>query len=286
MKIIRPLSLIVLLLFVGCNNVAEPVEEMTTPVEWKFSVGTASRTSLGELDADNRRPIYWSAGDCIAINGVTSAPLGNLGEGVKYATFSFEKVLIPPYNVIYPASLYKDESTITLPTRRYTTPEAFEAPMAVCVEEDNVASLHHICAAIKLTLVKSHETAFSDKYPIKYVKFEGNNKEQVSGDFGLDYTTQTLTSLVEAPQEGYISDTRVVRTALSCTLTDEPVTLYIIVPAMEYANGFTIKIYNTQGHRMACTKSSAVTLAPGEIYTLPQVAYHPTYTEIEVGTGM
>ena len=282
MKIIRPLSLLALiLLFVGCNN--NPTEEsVETPTKWYYSV-VASRTALGDLDENNRRPIYWRDGDCIAINGVVSDPLSGVGEVARSATFAFNEQPTPPYSVLYPASIYKDPETITLPVRREVSLETFNAPMAVLVDEEGGAALHHLCAAVRLPLVKEPTNSFSDKYPLKYVKFEGNEKEQISGDFGIDYDTRTLTSLIPPPKENYTHDSRYVRTFLNCTLTDEVTMLVIVVPAIEYAKGFTIKVYNTKGHYMECKKRSAITLAPGEIYTLPVTPYDPTYTEVEVG---
>lgn len=283
MRIIQPLSLLsALMLFVGCNdNVNENIEQAMAE-KWYFTLDT-SRTILGDADADGRRPLYWSNGDCIAINGLTSEPLADIGDTAQAATFAFSEEPSLPYNILYPASIYTDATSVTLPMKREISPEVFDVPMAAFVEEDGAVHIRHICAAIKLPLVRSTKTVYSDKYPVRYIKFEGNAKEQVSGLFEIDYATRTLTSLIDPPQDGYYHESRWSRTYINHTLTDETTTVYLVVPAVEYAAGFTITIYNTQGHGMECKKSSAVTLSPGEIYTLPQVAYHPTFTEIEVG---
>lgn len=284
MKNIRLLSLLALMLSVGCNDTSRDNIEPTAPEKWYFTVGASSRTSLGDADENNRRALYWSEGDRIAINGIVSDPLADIGTASKYATFAFNEQPAAPYNVLYPASIYTDPTTVTLPLKRTITPASFDVPMATFVEESGDVTMHHLCAAIKLPLVKSHETIYSDKYPLKYIKFEGNNKEQVSGRFEIDYTTQTLTSLVPPPAEGYYHESRWSRTFVDFTLTDDVVTIYLVVPANTYENGFTITIYNTAGFGMRCTKPSSVTLSPGEIYSLPTVAYYPTFTEHEAGT--
>lgn len=281
MRTILPFGLAMLMLLVGCNNV-DVVEENIIN-KWYLTVNASSRTSLGDADESGRRPLYWSNGDCIAINGIASDPLADIGEEARAATFAFSEEPSYPYNMLYPASIYTDATSVTLPLKREIKPEVFDVPMAALVEEGGEIAMHHICAVIKLPLVRSTETVYSDKYPVRYIKFEGNAKEQVSGLFEIDYATRTLTSLIDPPQDGYYHESRWSRTYINHTLTDETTTVYLVVPAIEYAAGFTITIYNTEGHGMDCKKSSAVTLSPGEMYTLPQVAYHPTFTEIEVG---
>ena len=287
MKKIRPLSLLALILFVGCNNnTIEGMlgDEVVEPqFKWYYSVAS-SRTALGDVDENGHRAIYWRDGDCLAINGIVSDPLSGVGEGARSATFAFYEQPTPPYSLLYPASIYKDSETITLPVRREVSLETFDAPMAALVDAEGAASLHHICAAVRLPLVKDPTNSFSAKYPLKYVKFEGNNKEQISGNFAIDYATQTLTSLVPPPADGYYNDSRYVRTYIDCTLTDEVSMLVIVVPAVEYTKGFTIKVYNIKGHYMECVKKTPVTLAPGQIYTLPTTKYSPTSTEFEAGT--
>ena len=62
-----------------------------------------SRTQLGEKSGD-LYPLYWSEGDAIAINGVTSTALGAEFDGYATANFNFaDATLARPYNIVYPA---------------------------------------------------------------------------------------------------------------------------------------------------------------------------------------
>ena len=56
-----------------------------------------SRTQLGERNADGKYPLYWSAGDQIAINGAPSKALEANYDGNTAATFSFDAVLAAPF---------------------------------------------------------------------------------------------------------------------------------------------------------------------------------------------
>ena len=58
-----------------------------------------SRTQLGAV-ADGVYPVYWSAGDQIAINGVASNALASSDEGKANATFTFANDIVRPYNVV------------------------------------------------------------------------------------------------------------------------------------------------------------------------------------------
>ena len=52
----------------------------------------ASRTQLGDKDAEGKYPLFWSAGDAIAINGVASQPLAASFDGLASASEIFWNV--------------------------------------------------------------------------------------------------------------------------------------------------------------------------------------------------
>ncbi|MCQ2154552.1 MAG: hypothetical protein MJY55_01885 [Bacteroidales bacterium] len=74
------------------------------PQESKVNVGPA-----GE------RQLYWNEGDCLAWNGTASNELTGVVAEQRSATFTFPGVIATPYNLLYPASFYKNASKITLP---------------------------------------------------------------------------------------------------------------------------------------------------------------------------
>ena len=61
-----------------------------------------SRTQLG-AEADGVYPLYWSEGDCISVNGVTSEALTAEQAGQAAATFTVN-VVADNYNITYPAT--------------------------------------------------------------------------------------------------------------------------------------------------------------------------------------
>ena len=73
-----------------------------------------TRTSLG-ASVDGARKVYWSDGDQIAVNGVESEALADIGAETASAEFIFESALQTPFNILYPASIYASEGSVTLP---------------------------------------------------------------------------------------------------------------------------------------------------------------------------
>ena len=61
-----------------------------------------TKTHIG-AKAEDAYPLYWSAGDQIAINGVASHPLTEAAHGQASAEFIFDGELAYPYNLVYPA---------------------------------------------------------------------------------------------------------------------------------------------------------------------------------------
>ena len=93
-----------------------------------------SRTHLGEK-AEGVYPLYWSTGDQIAVNGVTSAALTESSNGNADAYFSFESAVERPFNIVYPAP--SEEAYIVTETQKETVKEIDPATGAeVEVEKD------------------------------------------------------------------------------------------------------------------------------------------------------
>ena len=274
-KIFFPIVIMATLLVAGCakENLVEPqtpqqdVPGQTGVTELSASVELPTKTVLQD-DAK----VLWTNGDMITVNGTQSAAL-EFEEPVGEATFSFETVVTPPYKAVFPASIYKDESTVTLPAYQTYQKGSFSAsasPMAAFSETSSL-KFNHLCAVIKLTV-----KAGAEHNSIAYVDFYGKNGEQVSGDFSINYETPSLsgTSTAEADKK--------VRYKVFKTLGEEPFVMYLVVPAQEYANGYTIKLLDDKGHFMEQSKASAATLEAGKIYEMPAFDFVPTGTDLDV----
>lgn len=98
-------------LLAGCHKEME--ENAPTKMEGKtyLTVSTAqtaidpeSKTHMGD-NGTSTHPVYWSNGDRIAVNGMASDELSGLDEETQSVTFAFtDKILTPPYNILYPVS--------------------------------------------------------------------------------------------------------------------------------------------------------------------------------------
>ena len=266
----------VLLLAVGCQSVEN---EIVLPKQTTNSITiglTQTKTSLGTLE-NGVRKIFWSNGDCIAANGSTSSEAIFDAENSSVATFDFESELTYPLNILYPASFYKDASTITLPAVQAAATASFATntlPMATSVASvGDAIKLSHLAGVIRLQLKAQKDRDNT----IRKVEFAGNDGEQVSGDFLIDYNAVTLTPTSEAEADKKVA-TRVMETLTVDTITD----IFIVVPAQEYKNGFSVRVINSSGHYMDKKKSSGVKIRNGEILTMPEMEFIPNGTLINV----
>ena len=69
-----------------------------------------TKTILGDAQGDVR-PVLWSKGDQISVNGVASQALDIESNAVS-ADFTLNAELTAPYSIIYPATMVKDGSSV------------------------------------------------------------------------------------------------------------------------------------------------------------------------------
>lgn len=259
------------LLVAGCvkENLVEPDVPQSGVTVLTANVDAATRTVLQDDEK-----VLWTNGDKINVNGVESAAL-ELEEAAASAQFTFEGLLESPYKAVFPSSIYKDATTVTLPAYQTYKEGSFSESASPMAAVSSTASLEfsHLCAVIKLTVNMSDGSEHDN---IEYVDFYGKNNEQVSGDFSINYETLSLsgTSTEEADKK--------VRYKVSKTLGEESFVMYIVVPAQEYASGYTIKVLDDKGHFMEKSKASGQTLKAGKIYDMPEFDFVPTGTDLDV----
>lgn len=237
-----------------------------------------SRTTLGE-SIDGKRSLYWSAGDRIVADGVTSADAQFEGEKSSVAVFDFGDVALDyPSNILYPAAFYKDEATVTLPNVQSATINGEIAtntiPMACVATASEKPKLQHLAGVIHLQLRAENDTHNNN---VRKVEFWGNDEEQVSGDFAIDYTTTTLTAT--SVKQALKKTSALVTGELSADVVTD---VFVVVPAREYKNGFTVCVINEAGHFLEKVKPSSVTIHKGEILKQPEIVFIPTGTLIGV----
>ena len=258
------MAIMATLLVSGCVK-----EEMQSGVT-VLTAGIETKTVL-----QNDEVVLWTNGDKVNVNGVESAAL-ELAQPSASAAFTFDAVLNNPYCAVFPASIYKDATIVTLPaTQKYVAGTFAQnaSPMAAYTTTGDNLRFQHLCAVLKLTVTKPADSEHND---IAYVEFYGKNGEQVSGDFTIDFASMTLTGASTAEADKKVCYN------VSSEFVDGALTLYVVVPAAEYSNGYTVKVVDAQGHYMEQSKKSAQTLAAGRVYEMPAFEFVPAGTQLDV----
>jgi hypothetical protein len=268
-------------LLAGCAK-----EEIKAPVGDGHSLTITLGQTKTHMDgaAGTSHKIYWSNNDKIAVNGNESDALTGLGDTESTATFHFATPLSgTPYNIVYPASIYKNASTVTLPALQTYKDGGFADgmyPMAGYSADGSSISINHLCAIVKVA-VKRSSAGGADTDNLVSVTFRGKADEQVSGDFSINYGTATLTGSSSAAAD---KEVRVVKNLE--TSTSEAVVYYIVVPAQNYASGISITVQDVNGDTMT-KESGAANLAAGKLYTPAELEFVPSGTAsgIEIATA-
>ena len=100
-------------------------EEMQSGVT-VLTAGIETKTVL-----QNDEVVLWTNGDKVNVNGVESAAL-ELAQPSASAAFTFDAVLNNPYCAVYPASIYKTATTITLPARMLRRWQHIQQRVIIC----------------------------------------------------------------------------------------------------------------------------------------------------------
>ena len=218
-----------------------------------------TKLTLGALDNETHvRPTYWDNGDAVCCNGVVSEALSGIAAQTRTASFTFNEPLSEPYNILYPASIWKSASEIELPAISKVIPMAGQGT--------TIAALTGI---IKLSLAAGTDTDEIMKVVIS------SPTAQLSGAFSIDYATGTITGQSSADADKSVSK------SVSKVLPAEGVAeVFIPVPAGTY--GFTARIIDVMGHYMDVTTTSAKTIVAGQVSAFPTVTFQPTGTQVDI----
>ncbi|MBP5397224.1 MAG: calcineurin-like phosphoesterase C-terminal domain-containing protein [Bacteroidales bacterium] len=229
-----------------------------------------SKTSLGPSSGGSRK-VFWSNGDRIRVNGVASDALSGIPEESTSADFTFDGVINPPMNILYPSSFYKNAEYITLPaTQSYAagTIATNTVPMSgYKATAGSGASLRTLTALVRISVSKNSGVTAST---LTKVTFKGNDGEQIVGDFAINYQTGTLTATTTAENKKSVSMSP--NQALSTTATE----IILSVPARTYAKGFSISLEDNYGRSLTKTKSTSVTLQAGNMANMTAFTFVPS----------
>ena len=256
MKKYMILAALTAILFAGCTK--EPVSKESAPAGTTF---TATMTPLTKASIDRSKvTILWNAGDQICVNGSLS---NALTETAETAVFTFEDELKAPYKAIYPASYYKDASSITLPGE--LTAEGLNLALGAFSEKGSNLRFSALTALLQVSV-----TVGDTPRTLKEIVLKGLNKEQVSGEFGINYVSHALTGKSTAAAD------KEVKIVVGQALSAEPVIVYIPIPAGEYTSGYQVDFIDSEDKIMR-KSVSARTLNAGELRVMPELAFAPNY---------
>ena len=175
-------------------------------------------------------PLYWSAGDKIAINGVSSEALTEEAHGKTVASFVLNGEPTYPYNLTYPApaegvvAAEGKQAVTFLANQNYEAGTFAEGatPMYGYVEaEGDAVELHHL-AGVLCFAPKGEATLTSMTISAQYGKIAGN--------FDLNCTDGTLVAHEDA------TNTITVSFGEGLALGAEATPIYVALPAGEYGD--------------------------------------------------
>ena len=225
--------------------------------------GTVLNASLSTLTktAIDGVKVTWTEGDAINVNGANSYPIT---EAAATAKFEFKTALTAPYKAVYPTSIYKDASTVTLPANLEAG--AVFTPLAGYLESGDAISFKALTAFLKISLTGETTTTVKD------LTLKGLGGEQLSGDFAIDFATLALTGSSTADAD------KVVKLNINQALSATPLVLYVPIPAGNYASGYQVDILDSEGGLMR-KAVTARTVKAGELRDMGALAFEVNVTE-------
>ena len=261
---------------IACSNELEYQNDSRTVLTLELP-GT-TKTVRGDAQ-DGVRPVLWSKGDKISVNGVASQALA-IEENVPTASFVFEKELSAPYSIIYPASMVKDGgAVITMPSQQKAASGdnivSGSMPMAGYSDMGaSVIKMGQLCGILGIHLKAGSQTGL-----IRYIEVTATGGEPVSGDFTVDYQNGTLSSEVK--------DANVIRMEVQKALSTESASSFnVILPAGVYSQGFSVKVVDENGQSMIRNIGGNRELEAGKLMLMPELTFVPNGEEkgVEIAT--
>lgn len=225
--------------------------------------GTVLKASLSSLTktAIDGVKVTWTEGDAINVNGANSYAIK---EAAATATFEFKTALTAPYKAVYPTTIYKDASTVTLPSALDVN--TVFTPLGGYLESGDAISFKVLTAFLKFSLTGEATTTVKD------ITLKGLGDEQLSGDFAIDFTTLALTGSSTADAD------KVVKLSVNQALSATPLVVYIPIPAGNYASGYQVDILDSEGGLMR-KAVTARTVKAGELRDMGAMAFEVNVTE-------
>ena len=216
-------------------------------------IAAATKTSMVE-DGENNYAVTWSAGDAIKVNGIASTGITVNPSNAKKATFEFGSEIEAPFKSVYPSSVYKNETVITIPATQTFTSGTFDPSAAIMAGYSASAgvSFQHMMSYLLFTF------SSKDDAKIKSIKVQPNGSAPMSGDFNITYTPSV--GITPVATDG-------AAVTLNCGAGAAPTSEFVIaIPAGTYTGGFKMIVTDVNDYVKTLNSAENFTGAPGKIY--------------------
>ena len=235
-----------------------------------------TKTVLGDAE-DGVRPVLWSNGDKISVNGVASQAL-DIESNAASADFTINAELTAPYSIIYPATMVKNGgSVITLPSQQKAASGdniiSGSLPMAG-YSTTLSAKMGQLCGILGIHLKADSQTGL-----IRYIEVTATGGEPVSGDFSVDFQNCKLSPEAQGAN--------VIRMEVQKALSTESAKAFnVILPAGVYSQGFSVKVVDENGQAMIRNIGGSRELEAGKLMLMPELTFVPNGEEkgVEIAT--
>lgn len=207
-----------------------------------------AKTSIGEVTADGKYPVYWSEGDRLAVNGKATTKISIDENNPAVAVFELPLGITIPYNIVYP---YQGDGVavngkngrypVLFATEQVYTEGTFSegsAPMYAYSDGFSDVKMQHLATALRFSI----KAKAGEEVALKYVSVSTAEAEPISGVFDLDCQTGELYSLSSSLSTVFYTFEEGSFTVTS----DKESTFYITVPKGEYKQ-FDVNFVATDG---------------------------------------
>ena len=232
-----------------------------------------TKTWLDYQAGGNPLKVYWSDGDRINVNGITSLGLA-VQEGVKTQVADFSVYgAEAPFNVIYPSSIVTDLTYdtegyigIEMPSVQKYHPTSFAEGSAIMCgySETQTLNLTNLCAAVRVNVKGTEDIVSASVISVS---------TPLCGKFRLNPGNGHL-KLVEGVNEINLEFTENIK------LTENGVDFFFTIPAGNYSEGISFYFKRADGRNLECIWRPQTTLEAGKLYSFNDVDYVPGAKDI------
>ena len=234
-----------------------------------------SKTWLDYQAGGSPLKVYWSDGDKINVNGISSLSL-SVEEGSKMTAADFNIYGVEaPFKVIYPASIVSEMTygkdgyiNVELPSSQAYHPTTFASGAAImCGYSDNSnVTLSNLCSAVRVN-VKGTETIVSASV------ISASESAPLCGDFKINPEEGVLVAV-----EGFVKLN--LEFTDNVVLNEEGVDFFFTIPAGDYSDGLSFYFEREDGRNLECIWRPESDLEPSKLYSFNEIDYVPGAKDI------